>query len=614
MTDHLPPSFPSLSQSPDETATRTEPTGSLFSRPGADTEQTVVADTPVVATPTAVPSSMTMNSRWRWAVVGVATVLVVGLLGAVFVLAGPRAGTPSTVARYAPADTAIYLELRQDLPGDQHNLLATFMSHFPGFADQAAFDQKLDETLNELVGRGGSGLDWVNDVKPWFGGQIGLFSATVTPTPGTPPSLTVALTVKDRAALDPVLQGWTLSGVPLPSEMPVASQGEYQGTVIYTKAFGPDGERLSVAATDEVLLVGTRVEDVEAALEVRADRATGLADDPFFLQQLAALHADRLGMFYVDGRGMADTLRDQIGSQLPDASMLDWAFSSAALRVLGEVRAEGDHLAITTRTERPANADLPPLAANRTTNLADLAPKDTLVYAEVRDLGKGIGFAIERLLAPAASAAGAPFDLSSLQGLLGTAPQDFFDFIVDVSVSVSGSNGKFDFGLIATVDDSAIAGARVDKLMTLLRTLTQFGGGVTFDEQQHGAATITVITVSGPIGAPSNMSFALSLTDGRLLIGTTDFVTGALDRTRDQSLAARPEYQAALQDGGTANAGVVFVDIAGARTAFEDMVPPAIRDAYDQNQQPFLEPLSHLAVVTTTDNGVAVNHVFLYVK
>jgi hypothetical protein len=606
MTDHQPPSFPNLSQSPDETATRAEQTGSLFSRPGADAEQGFVGETPVAVTPTA-SSSMTMNSRWRWAVVGVATVLVVGLLGAVFALAGPRAGTPSTVAGYAPADTAVYLELRQDLPGDQHSLLATFMSHFPGFADQAAFDQKLDESLNELVGQGGSGVDWVNDVKPWFGGQIGLFSATVTPTSGTPPSMTVALTVKDgqRAALDSWLT--PLLGTDW-------QQTTYQGQTIWTGALAGSSERISLAPTDEVLLVGTRVEDVQVALDVRADRATGLADDQFFLAQLAALHADRLGMFYVDGRSMADALRDQIGSQLPDASMFDWAFNFAAVRVLGEIRAEADHLAITTRTERSANADLPPLATNRTTNLADLAPKDTLAYAEVRDLGNGIGFAIERLLAPAASASGAPIDLSSLQGLLGTPPQDFFDFIVDASVSVSGSNGKFNFGLIASVDDNAIASARVDKLMTVLRTLTQFGAGVTFDEQQHGTATITVITVSGPTGAPSDMSFALSLTNGRLLIGTTDFVTGALDRTRDQSLAARPEFQAALQAGGTANAGVVFVDIAGARTAFEDMVPPDLLGTYDQNQQPFLEPLSHLAVVTTTDNGVSVNHVFLYVK
>ena len=124
-----------------------------------------------------------MNSRWRWAVVGVVTVLIVGLLGAAFVLAQPQAGTPSTVARYAPADTAVLVELHQDLPGDQHNLLAQFMRHFPGFADQAAFDQKVDETLESLFARSDGEVSWQQDIQPWFGGQLGLFSSNMNPSP-----------------------------------------------------------------------------------------------------------------------------------------------------------------------------------------------------------------------------------------------------------------------------------------------------------------------------------------------------------------------------------------------------------------------------------------------
>ena len=104
------------------------------------------------------------------------------------------------------------------------------------------------------------------------------------------------------------------------------------------------------------------------------------------------------------------------------------------------------------------------------------------------------------------------------------------------------------------------------------------------------------------------------MTGGRLLVGTYDFVIGALDRTRDLSLAARREYQAALAAGGANNAGVVFVDIAAAITAYEAMIPPDIRAEYNLNQQPFLAPLSHMAMISTSDNGQQVNHVFLYVK
>ena len=93
------------------------------------------------------------------------------------------------MAQYVPANSAAYLEVRYDLPGDQAANLASFMSRFPGFADPAAFKQKVDETLSNALQKTGSGLDWSSDVEPWFGGQIGLSTSSVAPTAGTPPSL-----------------------------------------------------------------------------------------------------------------------------------------------------------------------------------------------------------------------------------------------------------------------------------------------------------------------------------------------------------------------------------------------------------------------------------------
>lgn len=608
MSDKEPSSFNDLSGSPDDTPTRVE-FKPLFSRAGTDAEATVVADD--IETGTAPPpatssggASMTMNSRWRWAVVGVATVLVVALLGGVYVLAPPRAGTPSTVALYAPSDTTVLVELRQDLPGDQHNLLAQFMSHFPGFADQAAFDQKIDESLDSLVARSDGGMSWRDDIKPWFGGAIGIFSSNVNPSPGTPPSMTVALAIK--AGQKAALEGWL---TPL---LGAWQQVAYEGQTLWSGQFPDSTDRVSLTWSDEVLLISTRIEDLEEALDARADRMPGLADDQYFLEQLAPLHADRLGTFYFDGRALAQQMRDQLDGTLGVPGANDAMLDSIAIRVLGEIRAEGNHMAVTTRTERAANSTLPP-PANRSTNLAELAPSDALVYAEVRDVGRSIGSYVEQSLLPLASA-GTPLDLSSIEQLLGVPPQDFFDFIVDASVSVSGSAAAPVLGVVATVDDEAIATSRVSKIVSLLRTAMQFGGGVTIDDEQHGAATLTVITLdSGFEGAPET-EFALSVTGGRLLIGTRDFVIGTLDRTRDQSLAARPEFQAALAAGGASNSGVVFVDIAAAIAAYEAMIPADMSEEYNLNQQPFLAPLSHLAMISTTENGQQVQHVFLYVK
>ena len=597
MSDHDPPKFPDLSGPAADTPTVPQSVGSIFTRPVA-AEQPVMADAPIVQPTTA-------NAGWRWAVAGVATVLVVGLLGAALVLARPGGGTPSTVARYAPAGTVAYMELRQDLPGDQHGLLAQFMSHFPGFADQSTFDQKIDEILDSLVGRGQSGISWQQNIKPWFGGQIGVFTTTLAPASGTPPSSTAVLSVKggQKPALDAWLTPLLGSGF---------QQTTYQSQIIWTGALAGSTDRVSFATTDEALLFSTRVEDLQAALDARSDRTPGLADDQFFLQQLGALHGDRLGTFYVDSRAMAASLGSQLGTGLPSPVIASWLVDAAAVRVVGEIRAESDHLAITTRTERPANADLPPLPTNRSSTLASLVPAQSLVYVEMHDVGQAISFVLNRALAPQPGASPA-IDLNNIGQILGTSIPDYFDFITDVGVSYSNIDGDQLFGLVASVDDSAIAKSRVDKLLALARTLIQFGGGVTFEAKDFNGVPGTVITFN--TGTASAVgAIAVVLNGNNLIIGNEEFVAFALDHPATASLGQRAEFQQGLNAGGVNNAGVAFIDVAALRGLVEQTMTADARSTYEANQKPFLEPLSHLMMVNTTDGTTIVSHVFLYVK
>src|SRR5688500_3888064 len=146
------------------------------------------------------------SGRWRWIFAGVATVLVLTLVAGTLFFLGTRPATPSLVAEFAPQDVAIYGEVRLDLPGDQRERLASFMSRFPGFADTASFQTKLDDTLQEAFAGMGTGLDWERDVAPWFGGQIGVFSTTLAPGYGTPPSFVAVLSVKDTAKVNELVR------------------------------------------------------------------------------------------------------------------------------------------------------------------------------------------------------------------------------------------------------------------------------------------------------------------------------------------------------------------------------------------------------------------------
>jgi hypothetical protein len=543
------------------------------------------------------------NGRLRWIAALVATIAVLVLVAGVFVFFGARPATPSLVAQYAPANSAVFFELRLDLPGDQRDRLVSFMGKFPGFADPATFQQKIDDTLANALRATNTGLDWANDVEPWFGGEIGVFSSTLAPPVGTPPSFTVAFSVKDRQKLDELVNARLGA-----SEM---QPEDYKGQTIWSGSVSDESGRINVAVTDEALLVSTRSEDLKAALDVKADTVPGLADDPFFTGQLAALHADRLALFYYDYATLLDSLPFST-SGLPAECVSDIA-AAAQFKAVGEVRAESDHLALNVRTQIPSGASFA-ATPNRRTTLMESMPSNTVAYAELRGVGAAIKSSVEQLLSCAGTSGG--FDMSQLNAILGTAPQDYFDFVQDAGVAVTATtDGKFGFGLIATVDDENVARTRVERILTAIRLAAGFGGGMTIEEQEHAGATITVIHLgTGLLPGQELPTVAVTVANGRVYVGLDDFVTGALDRTAADSLASSTRLQAPISEVGSENAGVVYVDIAALRDMVENLMPAADRTRYETEIKPFVEPITHFVVVNRTENGINVSHAFLYVE
>ena len=108
----------------------------------------------------------------KWAAALVVVALVVGAAVAAAALLTGSSGTPDVLA-WTPADSVTYVEARLDLPGDQQAKLAKVLSAFPGFDDQAAFPTKINEVLDQLVGKASDGKQsYTADIQPWFGGQL----------------------------------------------------------------------------------------------------------------------------------------------------------------------------------------------------------------------------------------------------------------------------------------------------------------------------------------------------------------------------------------------------------------------------------------------------------
>jgi len=376
--DRQPPAFPQVGDSQPNSAI-----ASPFSQPSANVETSPIETRPID------PPSTNGNrgsSRLRWVVAGLATLLVVATLGGVLFLAAPRAGAASATAHYVPADTGMYAEIRLDLPGDQHDNLAAFMSHFPGFADQAALQQKIDESLNTVLSNKSNGaLDWNNDVKPWFGGQIAVFgdpspsmmqadSSCVQPAAATSDcnqigasaaassSSVIVFTVSDKSKLQSVIDSKSGSSQ--------VSTETYQGQQINTIA-QPAGMSRSVSyvITDNALLASSNVDLLKQALDVKAGSTPALADDTFFTQQLAALHADRLGTFYANA-GKAIAAMPQPSDSPLSANCMQISQTMAGVKYVGELRAESDHLAFNVRGQMPTGDNVPPAPQNKQTTLA----------------------------------------------------------------------------------------------------------------------------------------------------------------------------------------------------------------------------------------------------
>ena len=574
--------------------------------PGAGSHALPPASQHQPAAPILEPVRPRRATTARVAVVLVTTLALLSLVGG-FALANLPRTEANVLAAYAAADTTAYVELRLDLPGDQRERVAQLVGQFPGFDDAATIEGRIGEAFDELADKADADFRWSRDVEPWFGGQLALM-VTIDSDEAQPdePPFVIGISVKDAAAARELIVG-RLTGENVTFD-------EYRGATVWHR---PAGDRKgALALTNDALLLGRSVDEVHAALDVAAGERPALPDNAAYAEPVAALHEDRLATVYVDGAALADLYADR-SSLLTLSLQQPYDMFSGVL--VAELRAEGDHLALTARS-RPA-AGSPPLPANRTTSLAQRMPVDSVAYLEVRAAGESLERAIAAYLAQLADED--PDDggmLPQLETLLGTPPDEFLDFLDDAAVAVTADDDSFSGGLVATLKDEQVARERLQRLVGVIRTWAAFETApLTVSEEQYGGETLVVIkpTVrSGSMPGLGSVLPALSFTftDGLLVLGMDDFVRGVLDADPAAGLASNEGYRAALAAAGADNAGVGYVDLAVLRGHLEGMIGRRDRAAYDRDLQPYLAPFDRLMVVTVVEGGELVSRTLVYVE
>jgi hypothetical protein len=564
------------------------------------------------------------SRRVRWGIAGavVLCVAVVTAAGA-FVLSG-AAGAKSLTAGAAPRNTIAFLELRSDLPGDQHAKLADFMSYFPGFKDRAQFNTGLDELLNKLTGGISPDLTYTSAFKPWMEGEVsiavtglGSLYTTASSTPvdqmsvmsgtsyvpiapmvgstATAPSAVAIFALKDRAAAE----SWI--GSELARTGLTATSQDYAGTTLYTMGPAAAG---AYAFTDRDLLLGT-VDGVKAAIDTKTKGS--LADNANYVAAMSSLSGDSLARFYVDPKAMVGNAIDSYNSITQSmggngAPMPSLGLSAADVPawIAGSVRAESDRMVVDVAMPRTVDSG----SGNHVSRLASALPGSSLGVIEVHGIGKLVAQDLATLQAklPGDASLKSVKDALALVGGL--------DWLGDGVAVVTKDGSTYGGGLVAEASDASTASAKV----AMVGTLIALGGGsyhITGRHETYKGVDITVVTVpSNPVSNVGSVEIAIAAKDNLIVAGYTDaFVKAVIDTTPSTSLSAQPDYSTVMAAAGSNNEESFYVNVPALEDQIGQYVFADSPSRWTQDLKPYFDHFGGVGYAVVDGNTVILRFV-----
>ena len=559
-------------------------------------------------------------SRSRWVVALGAVALVTALAaGIVFALVGRS--PDATVIGYVPSGAVVYGEVRLDLPGDQRQAIGQFLSHFPGFADQAALDTKLDEVLDRLISDASNGKQtFTTNIKPWFDGELA-FSAGPLPDPKSITSDPTAamdgaralalLSIKDEA----LARAWFADAVKQAGA--TTTTETYAGVELTVFSGSTDGPKAAFAILDGKVAVAGDLASVKAAVDTKGNG--GFAADPDAKAALAAPTGDHVGFVYLALRPLMDW-----SQQLSQAGGVTGTTSSEALTKFVPdwgafwLRVEGDALVMESVAPK-TEAKMGP-TEDRASDVAKHVPSTAIVLAVSHDTGATLQQTLD-LYKDEPSLKDVTDAIEKGLGVLGGA-EGAVGWIGDTGLVVSPAGDLVEGGLVILPTDAKAA----SRFFTSIRNLATLGSpvAVTFRDEDHNGATITIASIdtAGMTGEISpiqvdKIEIAWAVTDDIVVIGSgSDFVKHILDTTDATSLASNDRYKALIDRVGKGT-GSAFVDIAAIRAMIEThakAADPSALKKYETDVKPFLAPFDALVASGSVGGDLTRSTIIVTVK
>ena len=542
-------------------------------------------------------------------IVAVGAVVIGAALGA-FLLDG-RGGGIGTAGSYVPEDAALYVELRLEPSGEQDAALRELLGRFPpieGVDLSRPLTDSLTARLDALLVAEGAGVTWTNDIAPWFDGRVAIAitrgdmvtpDSDATPAPSEVPGV-VMLGVTDRAAAEGAI-GRILDEVEPRPEFSDSQHGAFTIRESTTGAY---------ALTDDQLLLGATADAIRGALDAH-ESGSSLAQSEDVASFTAGLPGDWLAFGVYDLSGvMADGLA-YLGTESPEvAGSFEGLLGDLPTRMAFSVSASGKGLVMDAISDLPSGPFTP---ENADRGLADEVPGDALYYAEAGNVGPALAALIDALKSTMASDPEVAEQIRRAELALGADLGELVSWIGDGAIAVGWDGTQPYGGLVLVPTDVAVAEQRLGQLGAFAELAAlDPASGVSVTEAEVGSVTVTTIRWEtaqegdASFAAPSGLVLEYVVTDERAIVGVGEsFVRRVLELDASESLASQPRYSEAIGDlGGSTNAAVTWLDLAGTREAMESALRPMLSmfgAPYDSDVRPWLLPLDRAVSVSRVD-------------
>ncbi|HEY8284551.1 MAG TPA: DUF3352 domain-containing protein [Chloroflexota bacterium] len=365
---------------------------------------------------------------------------------------------------------------------------------------------------------------------------------------------------------------------------------------------------LQVAVVKDTAIVAGDAPTINAALDAATGSAPSLAANPDFQTTLAALPDGRLASLFVH----VDLAADQ---QLAAALMPRMAARPAISGTLSQafsVSAE-PHGLLVTASPRVATGDLAKTPNLMPTSGATpgILPAGTLFYAAMTNPGAIIQYALTQAatLRQEAGNTGPALDpIKVIDRLLGLdLNQDVLPLLTgEASVALlptgsasaqSAAGRRLSLVFTLKIDNQALVDGKLHQILSAFQALSNNPSALQLVSTTGAGGVVQQVLKATPDGV------GYAFLNGYLVIATAlPADVAALQAVGSAgTLAADPQFQAAIQAAGGAGAGAVaYANLTALRQTFEQLAKDRGTDLtrYDARIQPILSAFTSLAVVT----------------